>query len=59
MTAIFNWIDALPAWVLIASYAIAAALLLIVIRRRKRKSPGPVGAEDGAKENSHNHDIRK
>jgi hypothetical protein len=53
MTAIFDQIDALPAWVVIVALAVLIALLSCVFIR-KQKSPAPVGAGDGAKENTHN-----
>jgi hypothetical protein len=47
MTAIFDQIDALPAWIVIVALAVLITLLSCVFIH-KQKSPAPVGAEDGA-----------
>jgi hypothetical protein len=59
MTAILDWIDALPPWVVIIALALFMALLAAVTLRKPKqnpshdKSPAPVGAGSGAEANTH------
>lgn len=68
MTAIFDQIDALPEWIIIAALLLLIALLAIVSLRKPKqnpsqnpshdpehaKSPVPTGIGNGAEENTHN-----